>query len=235
MMNSLICESNYDRIFLSEVIRKYFIPNYEPHEVKTTELSGLQEAIRCKITKIIIYGDNGKLTISDLIIPRLVLEIVGIRPDNFSFIVILDSDGELDTERLKKVKGNIDQFLQAKRRTNYNHSVDEQNVCILLSSNNDTRYIVKFRFFLIPVSFERQLITKAVENCRSVISQNRRKHLQDMDPHIALNEIAKALKISKEELIRKSVNENWFGNEDWFKKMISMISESFSHPLCITP
>ena len=127
--------------------------------------------------------------------------------------------------KLNKQKTKISELIN-KLKNRANNRSDEFIIInnedhITLQTNDDCRYSIDIHVFQIPDSLEVKIVRKGVDvfNVRG----KQRKRLLNNDPHDSLNEIAKNNNLTKEQLIEKSVFEDWFINDSWYQDLINKI------------
>jgi hypothetical protein len=236
-----IGEGENDAIFISSVLEKHF-------DIKKENLENCQfividdnkkiikkkmgiNVIHDYLTKeygfnfikstynLLIYGDNGRPTVIDKILPKM-LDIIGNTPEptNIKILCILDEGGinlnitiqEIINKLKDRANNRSDEFIIINNKDN-----------ITLQTKDDCRYSIDIHVFQIPDSLEVKIVRKGVDvfNVRG----KQRKRLLNNDPHDSLNEIAKNNNLTKEQLIEKSVFEDWFINDSWYQDLINKI------------
>ena len=170
---------------------------------------------------VVIYADNGKQVLESKVIPRIVRDALGVRrnPPPPEFVMILDEDEEPLDKTLERIKKNIESW-----RINASEIKIVSRDSIHAVSTKDERYGLSFAFFLIPNSLEIKITRKALE--RRLVQK-----YQNTKQHGRLKELATKMGIGKEELIRLTIRDGWFDDEDWFKDLKKKIEGCLPHAL----
>jgi hypothetical protein len=242
-----IGEGKNDAIFISSVLEKHFdikkedLENYQfivideykklqnRRHVKISMNNGINKVVSylkyqfCFIRdtyNLLVYGDNGRETIIKWILPKM-LEILGDTPpeEKIKILCILDEDGtnlnitiqEIINKLKNRANSRSDEFI-----------INNNEDYVTLQTKDDYRYSIEIHVFQIPDSLEVRIVRKGIDVFN--IRGKQRIDLLNNDPHDSLNEIAKMSNISKEQLIERSVFEEWFRNDSWYQNLINKIS-----------
>jgi len=222
----IVCEGPNDNIFLQQL----FLKELECSKICSyDEVGKLQKIFRLgsdsyyqRKYRWIIYRDNGRTTIQNQVIPRIIKDIHGRHQCFRKFIVLLDDD-YIDHKVLVE---SIHSTIQEKTRDlkYIDIPIDSTRDCFRAISTKDARYYISFIFIFIPKSLEKQIVTKAIEKYSNHFSPSKIKNLGDMDPHEALKDIASKMGVPLNDLISLSINEGWFSDEKWFTTIRDVIS-----------
>ncbi|WP_153015911.1 hypothetical protein [Methanofollis ethanolicus] len=229
MIRPILCEGRYDSWFLDEILKiEYAVLPIRLH----SDFKSFSRYYRwgCRDGKpCIILSDNGHDLISKYI-PKIIREyFAAFTPLNLHYVVLKDSDGSNHRFLLGNYYDTISEIIRAKNMNNVDFDKNEDNCTITLTSKQDSRHSFQFHFIFIPQSFEKSLVAKSFEKNRQLSKY--KDDIERMDPHDALTEIAKHLGIDKESLIRNSVSQGWFREEDWYMTL----GQSFCDYLNFSP
>lgn len=236
-MITFVSEGLNDAIFVSAILEHYFDVKIEenknmivdkPHlltvkrgvNVLKNYLTTKHYFLNIKKTfcGLMVYGNNGKKTVINHVIPTLVFDIIERlpQPEILKLFVLLDS----------KIKCNeiqrIQHILKEKLRNNLSWQSRYVITCsgkneIKIEPTSDPRYSIIVKVYLIPLSLEDQLVKKA-----KTIYKNRVKFCES-NVHRMLEKIAEEIDLPKTEFIKKSVYEKWFINEYWYTRLLEEI------------
>lgn len=157
---------------------------------------------------------------------QFVRELFGKTKEELRFFVVIDNDGTEDEKLLDIYAKSIQNSLNLRGLNRYSCKYHKKLSCFEIYSELDNRLKCYVKVFHIPQSLESELVKKCIVKCR--YSPNIQSKLAQMSPHNALKRITEDKGLPLEDLIRKSVNEGWFSDELWFKKIIRDISLMFS-------
>lgn len=222
-----VLEGHNDIIVMDTILREYFsfekFPQAHDREFKRSinilrqKLLNQREYHWIKTNfGFIVYGDNGKQTLINKVLPRLVSDIIGKIAEPVKLFVILDEDGT----PLQKTTEDIRQKLQKRRIPYAQVSLLSQNE-VVIKSSIDSRYQIAIRVHLIPESLEKQLV-KCITSKINLLPK-KKSDLLNMDPHEALKDIAGMLGTSRDDLIRDVVMHYKFCEYEWFLTLITEI------------
>lgn len=217
----MLCEGKHDCWFLDEVIRQECsIPPLCFHK----DLGGFQKCYRSEYhstqRSFIILSDNGHELMSKYL-PK-VMDFFGTRRLNLHYIILKDADYAEPSDLLAHYREGMERVLKTKKRGGITIRHEEADYTISMLSESDSRFSFHFHFIFIPMSLEEAIIARSLEMHPSC---NRGGTATlSTDPHKALNDIACHLDLDdKEALIRHSVKEQWFSDEDWYRDLLSRI------------
>ena len=228
-MKVFVLEGHNDMIFMETILREYFsfeeFPKTHDREFQRSinvlrrRLLNQKEYRSIKTSfGFIVYGDNGKQTIINKVLPRLVSDIIGKIPDPVELFVVLDKDGT----PLKKTVNTIYKNLKEKRISHTDVSILSKDR-IVVKSSIDSRYQVIIRVYLIPESLEKQLVKCALSEIK--LSSKKKRDLLSMDPHDALREISGMLNMAQDDIIGGIVVRRRFCRYEWFLEFIAEIKQ----------
>lgn len=221
MIRPILCEGKNDRLFLDELLRNVGIKSPFSLHGDFTRLDSFYRW-GCKGGQpCIIISDDGHDLINKYV-PLIIRRYFGKSyydwtPETLHYIVLKDSDGSDHKYLLDNYRNSISSTIQAANVGEVSFYLDEKDYTITLTSKKDDRYSFQFHFVFIPPSFEKCLVAKSFEKNRQLSKY--KDDIERMDPHDALTEIAKHLGIDKESLIRNSVSQGWFCEEDWYMSL----------------
>lgn len=166
----------------------------------------------------IILSDNGHELVNKYI-PILIRDLFAKRVLNLHFLVLKDSDDSQPLELLNQYHCYLEGVLRSKQMDDFLLDLNTSEKIISVISQTDCRISISFHFLFMPQSFEIIFVNKSI-----VKSQKIKK--VSSDPHKALNDIAHHLGFDdKESLIRHSVKEKWFNDEEWYTNLLSSIKQ----------
>ncbi len=217
-MKCVVCEGKYDRIFLQEYIRKY--SNVRGYPVKNnmddffaifrSEHHPYHGEYGC-----VIYSEGGKSKLFERVVIPCVQEVFGKDEFVHHFFVVADADGA-DPEYLCGTYCEaIERNIRSRNITRYSCRCQDNDPCFIFFSPRDERYRCVVKATHLPMSLERELVREGLERFRSKIPGGVRRNILDMPVHDALRFLSDRVKLSVEDLIRLSVNEEWFTGEPW--------------------
>jgi|GEM_PF-2942950 len=224
MIHPILCEVKYDCWFLEEIINRIEPKKLIPLD---QDFGKFQKCYRSEYHQNnqswIILSDGGHDLINKYI-PKIISNCFAVNKNNpMHYIVLKDSDGCEPKYLLGIYHKSLSEYIHTKNIKYTDLEIDLAKNTIVLISNRDNRYSFYFHFVFIPQSFEKKLIDKSFDKERSLIKY--RTKLEKKDPHDALTVIAESLNIKdKETLIRNSVLNKWFYEEEWYKSLIRCIS-----------
>jgi len=170
----------------------------------------------------IILSDNGHELMSKYL-PK-VMDFFGTRRLNLHYIVLKDADYCKPADLLAQYCEGMNHILKTKKRGGITIRQEQADHTISMISESDDRFSFHFHFVFIPQSLEETIVAKSLEMNRSCIRGGTAG--VSTDPHKALNDIARHLDLDdKEALIRHSVKEQWFSDEDWYTDLLSSIQQ----------
>ncbi|MCG2821416.1 MAG: hypothetical protein L6371_06005, partial [Candidatus Atribacteria bacterium] len=112
-MKLIICEGFYDAVFFHEVLKifgsldTYLIPDNQMQKLQG--IYGNYHFMRDRI-RTTIYGDNGRPTVFDWVLRRVISTLRAI-PENVDLIVIIDNDGSSYEELFTLTKNKLEEIL----------------------------------------------------------------------------------------------------------------------------
>jgi len=218
VIRPILCEGKYDCWFLDEILKtEYDVIPIRLHSnfgrFSKYYRWGCRDGQPC-----IILSDNGHDLVKKYI-PKIIREyFAAYTPVNLHYVVLKDSDGSDHRYLLENYHHTISEIIRAKNMNYVDFDKDEDNYTITLTSKIDARHSFHFHFIFIPQSFEKSLVAKSFEKNRQL--SRYKNDLERIDPHQALTEIANHLDINKETLIRNSVLQGWFREEDWYVTLV---------------
>jgi len=225
-MFSALGEGNNDGIFLEAVSDENNF-NHKSYLVQTREDLGFRRFISqysdFRYNQIdnndfvLIYSDGGKENLLKNHLPEIIKSIFAQIPAKLNFILLLDEDHASESiitniDLIKECISNLNIKLLAIRS-------DESEIEIF--SEVDDRFAIQLNLIMVPLTLERQIINKVLQN-ESLPKKFVEKVLR-LDDDSALRLLCEKLKIEKHELIRSSVESHWFHGEPWFE----LLSKNF--------
>ncbi len=228
-MKVFVLEGHNDIIFMETILREYF----SLEEFPKTHDREFQRSINILRRRLLnqkeyhwiktnfgfmVYGDNGRRTIINKVLPRLVSDIIGKIADPVELFVVLDED----EKPLQKTIKVIYQKLQEKQIPYTDVSLLPEDK-IVVKSSIDSRYQMVIKIYLIPESLEKQLVKCALSEIK--LPSRKKTDLLSMDPHDALREIADILDMPRDDIIRDIVVRHGFCEYEWFLEFITEINQ----------
>ncbi|EHR79673.1 hypothetical protein OCC_08999 [Thermococcus litoralis DSM 5473] len=229
-MNIFVLEGFNDLVFVKALLEFHFDKERVPTAHDTHFQRGIASLMKMlrnpreyRYIKtsfgVIVYGDNGKQNVISKVLPRLVRDLLGKIPEEIRLLTILDEDGVPLSQTLRKICKEITNRRIPDARIQNSTS----NEILIVSTANDN-YKIRIRVYLIPQSLEKQIVSQSVHFTE--VHQKYGTLLED-DPHDALENIAGIIGITKDELIGKSVKEEWFREELWYTNLLKEIEDFF--------
>jgi hypothetical protein len=172
----------------------------------------------------VIYGEGGKHKLFVNVILPLVNEVFGYpdcnKQNHHRFFVVVDADGEPPTTLCNNYYEAITQTLKSKSsQQRFDCKPSQNGTCFEFFSPKDPRGRCFVKTSHIPISLEKELVSKG---CEKKIRNNRKKFirdLHDMEIHKSLDTLASELEISVDQLIQMSVREAWFADDPWYQEI----------------
>jgi len=220
----IICEGFYDAVFFHEVLKifgsldTYLIPDNQMQKLQG--IYGNYHFMRDRI-RTTIYGDNGRPTVFDWVLRRVISTLRAI-PENVDLIVIIDNDGSSYEELFTLTKNKLEEILNdpAIFQKPPIASFTRESITI---TNQRNGIITKVNLCIVPQSLEVQVRNKAFEQPQYRFSAGERDGLMADDPHRALKFIASKYHDGNEEiLIRSAVG--WFEEEIWLNDIVKIFT-----------
>jgi len=215
MIRPILCEGKYDCWFLDEILKTEYSErpirlHSDFRRFNSCYRWGCRDGQPC-----VIFSDNGHDLINSYI-PNIIRDYFATyTPLNLHYVVLKDTDGCDPKYLLRSYCETISEIIKSKNMHNVTFKTDENNYTIVLTSQTDPRHSFQFHFIFIPQSFEKCLVAKSFERNNPLLRY--KDDIERLDPHKALNEIAKHLNMAdRESLIRNSVLNGWFREEDWY-------------------
>jgi hypothetical protein len=223
-MKLIVCEGKHDAEFIKAVIDQHFgCPNCvvsdEGYGRRTRGYKKLQELLlhnfdyTSKTFSVIVYGDNGRQTLINKVIPHLAFDLF--RKVTVQILVVVDDDGAQHTQIVESIKCSISRKFGNLARV----SVVTTKIEILSRATNDKMII---ECFFIPRSLEIQVVEAFIP----LIPKKKAQKLHGLSPHEAVNKIAEFLGVKMIELFRKVVEDGLLTDKDWYSNFKRKI-ESF--------
>jgi len=179
----------------------------------------------------VIYGEGGNKKLFVNVMIPLVNEVFGIqdfnKQDHHRFFVVVDADGENPSKLCNNYYDAIDHTIKSKKIKRFSFKVSQDKSCFDFFSPNDKRCRCFVKTSHIPISLERELISKG---CERKIHNNREKVIADIQKlpvHEALKKLASELELSVEQLIQESVREGWFADDPWYQEINRALESYF--------
>lgn len=234
MIHPILCEGRNDSWFLDELVKnKCSVSPVSLHG----DFTGFNQIYRNNFGKhkclskeihkkpcIIILSDNGHDLINRYV-PYIIRSYFAVfMPLELHYIVLKDSDESNPKSLLRSYYRRISDSLQSKGMKCVDLKIHEDDYTITLTSEQNPHHSFHFHFIFVPPSLEKKLVSKSFENNRSLLRRYKAR-IENMGPHEALDEIARHLGINKENLIRKSVLEGWFHEEDWYVTLVQSVRD----------
>lgn len=228
MIDPILCEGINDGWFLQELITRDYQKEPLLYDNKISEFlravqissSYYKERYPC-----LILSDNGH-QLMDKYFPQTIRDLFGkTNAGNTTFIVLKDNDGSPDEMLMRQYLAKTKRILAAKNLKKADISLDRNTQNLLITSTEDNSYSFTFSFIFVSGSLESEIVSRYSDKYRP--NKTESKRLKGMDPHKALEYIAAVNEKFKnrEEVIRTSVNENWFSDERWFQDLCVKIRE----------
>lgn len=202
----ILCEGKNDAWFFDEIMKEhlgdrvYTTADREMSKLQRLLGGGCFDFIKTQYA-LIIFGDNGRRTITEKVLGRVVVDTLGKVEDDIYTTIIFDDDG-VGYEKLKK---NISDKLKSiskdtsKFTTNLFPTLEENNGSLILNHPKG-RGVFEVQLLTVPGSLEEQVARKCIE----VKCPNNSKILEN-GSHDALYSLAmKYYDGDKEKLIRET-------------------------------
>jgi len=196
------------------ILKEYLVNNHYYFKIKDT-LGG-----------VIIYGDNGKETVIQHILPTLVMDTIRRipEPEKLYLLTILDGEGIEKSNQIAKISQNLHNKI-SKNHWEDRYNIEINHEFIKIIPTRDYRYAIIIKLFQIPQSLEYQIVHEAITTLN--ISKRKRRMILNDEPHQALREIQDLMHLSKEELIKECIEKEWFKDKSWYINLLEDISTFF--------
>jgi len=165
----IICEGKNDAWFFDEIMKEhlndrvYTTTDREVNKLQRLLGGGCFDFIKTQYA-LIIFGDNGRRTITEKVLGRVVVDTLGRVGDDIYTTVIFDDDG-VGYEKLKK---NISDKLKSiskdtsKFTNNLFPTLEEDDDSLILNHPNG-RGVFEVQLLTVPESLEEQVARKCIE------------------------------------------------------------------------
>lgn len=245
-MDVYIVEGKYDVYFLVSILKRHFDISVEDlldYKLVLADKSSNKEFNR-KINAVInylttdsyyhfikatfgfiVYGDNGRETVIELVLPSIIFEVIEAIPvpEEVTIVTILDSDGVTLQKTIEMIRRRLENEI---KRNHWDYQISKLEEGIKISSVEDYRYSILVQIIQIPESLEKQLINKSLDKLG--LSEKQKNNIPGRDVHDALKYVSTIAGISVEDLVKKSVFEKWFDGEIWYNGLVQKIRERMS-------
>jgi hypothetical protein len=174
----------------------------------------------------VIYGEGGKRNLFTRVLLRFIQEVFGKQDNSHLFFIVIDADGAEISILFDNYCDSIRSLISSRKISRYSFELLRKHSCFDFYSPKDDRYHCLVKTIHIPISLESEILKKGLEkirNNRSRITQE----LQAMPIHDAIQRLAQIMGISKEELICRSIDDDWFKDETWFIHMCKELEDFF--------
>lgn len=139
----------------------------------------------------IIYGDNGRPTVYDKVIPRIVFNGFGVIRHIFKFYLILDKDYNNEPEKIQKIKIlECIKIQLIKKQFKRIEPIEINNECLSVVSQRNSGYRMDIEVIFIPKSLERQVHLKFLEKFPKKAKDWKIASSESKDPHDILRDLA---------------------------------------------
>ena len=220
-LNIILCEGKTDTWFFDEIFKNhideqiYAIPDKGMAQLQKLYDGNCFEYIRSQFA-LIIFGDSGRPTIYDKVLPRVAVDMLGRFSDDIYISIILDDDGTEYENLEKKVLDSVK--LVSKNRLKFTHSpIFEENDGLFILRSSKSKGTFTVNLLTVPISLEEQIANKFIG-----INYRHDHKILENGPHSAIDFIAnKYYSGDREKLVRDA--SAFLKNEIWIKEIVNYI------------
>lgn len=220
-LNIILCEGKTDTWFFDEIFKNhideqiYAIPDKGMAQLQKLYDGNCFEYIKSQFA-LIIFGDSGRPTIYDKVLPRVTVDMLGRFSYDINISIIIDDDGT-EYENLEKI------VLDSVKRVSKNplkstHSpIFEENDGLFVLKSSKSRGTLNVNLLTVPISLEEQIVDKFIR-----IKYHHDYKILENGSHYAIDFIAnKYYNGDKEKLVRDA--STLLKNEIWVKEIVDYI------------
>jgi hypothetical protein len=195
--------------------RIYAIPDNKMEKLQRV-LGGSFSYMRSQFA-LVVYGNNGKPTIYEKVLRRVVIDTLGKVKDTVNTLLILDDDGIGHSELEEKVSSNLESLSRDRSKFS-NLPIFNKNNELFILTHPKTQGNLKIILRTVPECLELQIAKKAIEmKCPT------KKNLLESGPDKAIDLIASIYYNGNEELlIRESAS--WLKDEPWVRDILEVLN-----------
>lgn len=224
-MRHVLCEGRNDTVFLSTLA--------DPAGDRT--VLSIDSDVQAFLTTFIkpyyatayraaILGDRGRDALISSYVPHLVRDLFG-KVRSAELTIVTDDDNSSHDELFDAYSATIAASLRSRGLSDTTINADTSARTFSVVSLRDSSYRVSLSFVWVPVSLEAQVRNGALCRHGDRFTLARQEELGRMDPHRAIEAIVLGLGCTTEDLIRASVRDGWFEQEEWFRCCRSRMQE----------
>ena len=210
-------------MFFDEIMKEHINGN-RIHVIPDNKIDKLQRALGSNCLNyminqyaLMIYGDNGKPTIIDKVLQRVIVDTLGKYRDNIHITIILDDDGVSYTDLKNNVLNKLQSISKDKSKFNPLSDFEEDNGSFIMKHPRSRGTLI-IKLSTIPLSLEYQVAEKMVG-----VTCPHNSGILNNGARDALKYLVKEYYDGNEEkLIRDSATQ--FVGEIWVKEILRSIS-----------
>lgn len=220
-MNVILCEGKTDTWFFDEIFKShideqiYAIPDKGMKQLQKLYAGNCFEHIMSKFA-LIIFGDSGRPTIYDKVLPRVAIDMLGRFSNDIYISIILDDDGT-EYENLEKIVLDSVKLVSKNPLKSTHSPIFEENDGLFVLKSSKSRGTLNVNLLTVPISLEEQIVDKFIR-----IKYHYDHKILENSPHYAIDFIAnKYYGGNKEKLVRDA--SALLKNEIWVKQIVDYI------------
>jgi hypothetical protein len=218
-MKCLVCEGKHDLIFLQEYLEKYTKVQGYPVNNKMSDLFDIFRSDYHPFHrgyKCVIYGEGGKSKLFERVVIPCVQEVFGRGGFQHHFFVIVDADGADPDHLCNTYYKAITENICSRKITRYSCRPQNDGSCHVFFSPRDERYQCMVKTTHIPTSLESELVLTGLDKLQGHITRKTKERMLSVPIHDALRSLSAHVEMTVEEIIKQSVNDEWFIDKPWF-------------------
>jgi hypothetical protein len=214
----LFSEGKFDQIFLPEILNQLnqdycSLTNNDTKSLLNTDRNYYQEH------QFILFSDNGRSDIYTKIMRRFCVSFLKKESAHpVHVILFLDDDYSTHDELNRTLLDHIREFSYLIPPIEPKLNTSENVITLKLPSDTFPRITIKV--FYIPHSLERQIVLGGLPHLGN---QKLTEVITEKGPHQGLRELSLDLSCSVEETIKKSVQDDWLIDHQWYQDLLQLL------------
>lgn len=220
-LNIILCEGKTDTWFFDEIFKNhideqiYAIPDKGMAQLQKLYDGNCFEHIKSQFA-LIIFGDSGRPTIYEKVLPRVAVDMLGRFSDDINISIIIDDDGT-EYEKLEEIISNKVKLVSQNPQKFTHSPIFEENNGLFVLKSSKSRGTLNINLLTVPISLEEHIANELIGN-----KYNHDYKILENGPHYAIDFIAnKYYSGNKEKLVRDA--STLLKNELWVKDIVDYI------------
>jgi len=177
-----------------------------------------------------IFSDTNRFKIRTSVLPSFITQTLG--RYTYDIVIFDDDDGADKRKSLEDIIQCLKDTLTSRKFGYWKILRTGDFFSFQAIPEKDTRFLINIKVIFVPESLEILLVRKTLDKNSHIFSApEKRSILKRTDIHDAFEKCAKKMGLTRSELINKSVQEMWFGDDDWYKEITRHLTQ---HKECAT-